>query len=153
MNAVLKPLVVGGQFGANRPRRASPNIVYLSSHWHAVSHITNKGDRGTAIENDYPDPWHFFPTKIMKNVEYGLKNAGIDVFVKGYRNADGQILGVIMTLYSGDKELGCYANRFDNGIPARHIHNAREDEVGEVADQRFDLHEDGVASQIARLTH
>lgn len=106
----------GGSEGKGRPEgerrnaKTRPALIYTTSRWQAIAHIS--GGK-TAIEARYPDPWTLFPIRIMKQVDYGIANGGLECFVVEYDAADKTPLGVIMYLRAGRLDVACYAIRYD----------------------------------------
>lgn len=65
----------------------------------------------TVLEDGEVDPWTFFPSYVMKAVDYGIA-LGLECHVMRYRLANsGAKVGVIMSLYAGEREIGNYVTK------------------------------------------
>ena len=100
---------------ARKEKSGRTALLFTQSRWHAISHISGVGvDASTAVECGYPDPWEVFPFRVMRMVDYGIQHAGLECFVIEYKSAStGKRLGVILYLFMGERDVGCYAWRDD----------------------------------------
>lgn len=87
-----------------------PALIYTTSVWQAIAHISGKH---TAQEARFPNPWEIFPIRVMRQVDYGIANAGLECNVVEYDDLQGNPLGTILYLRAGSKQVACYAMRYD----------------------------------------